>query len=850
MKQAGNCSQAEAQMNRDAGTDQIRSTGFSAFPVSPEFDARPLSIMNDDSPEMDAIQEADVVHIPVEGMTCAACALRIERKLGKTVGVSEAGVNYAAAEAVIRVDSDQSSVRELVDVIRKTGYDVATSLAEVRFEGEESHERAAGLIEDLLSTNGVTDADARARSDGQDVTIRYIPAMISGRSLSRLIDVHRPETLQTGPSQAEEARLRERKMRTRLIVSVAFSLPLAVIAMSHGAFGIPYEHWLQLALATPVVLYAGTPFFSAAWTALRHGGTDMNSLVALGVGSAFLYSTVALFIPERLSEGGMPPVYFEAAALIVTFILVGRFMEERAKGRTGEAIERLKALQPDEVRILRMGEAVIIPAEEVVLGDRVRILPGERIPVDGRVVEGSSPVDEAMVTGESVPVTKSRGDGVVAGTTNTSGVLEVEVTRTGPDTMLSQITHLVSRAQATKAPVQQLADRIASIFVPIVMVIAVGTALVWWFIGPDPALDNALLRFVSVLIIACPCALGLATPTAIVVGTGRAAKRGILIRDAAALQKLASIQTVAVDKTGTLTHGSLSIPRIEPSDNSDEETLLSLVASLEQVSEHPIGRAIVSEAERRELMLRDPSDVEVVPGKGLTGVVRKKTIHAGNAGYLEDRGVEVVAVPDDVVGSVIHVAEDSSYLGWMEAVDTLREEVPAVIASLAEMNRDVVLLTGDREAAARHIATAAGISTWHAHLLPVQKVEHLERLKAADARVAMVGDGINDAPALATADLGIAVHSGSDVAREASDVTLMKHDLGLIPEAIRLSSDTMTVIKQNLFFAFIYNVICIPIAAGALYPAFGLLLSPVIASAAMALSSVSVVSNSLRLKGR
>lgn len=801
-----------------------------------------------DTKMMESSSQPDAVHIPVEGMTCAACALRIERKLAKLEGVLGAGVNYAAAEAIVSTKGEGPGFGDMISVIRKAGYDVKTSLAEVRFDGNAAMDNAEALERELTTRNGITDVNLETRGTGVDVIIRYIPAMIPGTTLGNIIEEHRPSASRTGPPPELVARMKERKMRSRLIVGTVFSVPLAVIAMSHGAMGLPYEHWIQLALALPVVFYAGSPFFSAAWTALRHGSTDMNTLVALGVGSAFSYSTIALFIPERLGDGGMPPVYFEAAALIVTFILVGRYLEERAKSRTGEAIDKLRALQPDEVRVIRNGESCLIPAGEVVLGDTVRILAGERIPVDGRIVSGESPVDESMVTGESLPVLKTAGDSIVGGTNNTSGVLTVEVTRTGPDTMLSQITELVSRAQATKAPVQQLADRIASVFVPIVLVLAAGTAVLWWMLGPPPVLDHALLRFVSVLIIACPCALGLATPTAIVVGTGRAARRGILIRDAASLQMLSEIRTVAMDKTGTATNGVLDVTRIHPVGAVSEEAFMSLVASLEQVSEHPIGRAIFSAAVSRGCTLIDPVDVVIQPGRGLTGHVGAFRVVAGKGSFLQENGIKIDPVPEDVIGSVVHVSRDGAYLGWLEATDTLRAETRTVVKDLGEMGRSVILLTGDRAPAASQIAQEAGIESWEAGLLPDEKVAHLMALKHSGSRVAMVGDGINDAPALAAADLGIAVQSGSDIVREASDVTLMKNDLTLIPEAFRLSSETMTVIRQNLFLAFVYNIICIPIAAGALYPAFGILLSPVLASAAMALSSISVVTNSLRLR--
>ena len=439
---------------------------------------------------------------------------------------------------------------------------------------------------------------------------------------------------------------------------------------------------------------------------------------------------------------------------------------------------------------------------------------------------------------------------VVSGSTTTSGVLFVEVTRIGPDTMLAQITELVSRAQATKAPVQQLADRVASIFVPVVMGIATVTAFVWWFAGPDPRLDNALLRFVSVLIIACPCALGLATPTAIVVGTGRAAKRGILIRDAATLQRLADVQVLATDKTGTLTTGELSVAQIQlgPGIESEAE-LLGLVGALERSSEHPIGTCLVAEARHRGLELSEPANIDIRPGKGLSGDVSSRKVMVGTRAYLEGNGVSVSPVTG-ITGSVVHVALDGIQAGWLEVSDTIRLDSAATMRTLETLDIETIMLTGDHEEAARHIAGQLGMEDVRASLLPAEKVEHVKRLARGDKTVAMLGDGINDAPGLAAADVGMAVHTGSDIAREASDVTLMKNDLGLVPESFMLARETMKVIRQNLFFAFVYNVICIPIAAGALYPAFGLLLSPVIASAAMAMSSISVVSNSLRLRAR
>lgn len=795
--------------------------------------------------------ENESLTIPVEGMTCAACALRIERKLNKTAGVARAGVNYSSEEAVISRAAGGPAIKELVGVIRKTGYGVRTSIAETHFDGEEASARLAGLLSELETTNGVIDVETASDAAGVKVTIGYLPTILSGRSLSKLISTYRPTTLSSLTPDVDEKKNRERAMRLRLIVAIVFSTPLAVLAMSHGAIEVSNPHVVQLLLTLPVVLYSGTPFFGAAWTALRHRATDMNTLVALGVGSAFTYSTVATLAPHLVAaNSAMPDVYFEAAALIVTFVLVGRWLEERAKGRTGEAIAMLKSLQPDQARVLRNDVEMMIDVPEVELGERVRILPGERIPVDGYVTEGESPVDEAMVTGESVPVTRRKGDPVIAGTTNTSGVLVVEVSKVGPDTMLNQIAGMVSRAQATKAPIQLLADRVAAVFVPSVLVLATLTGIVWWFVGPDPSLDNALLRFVAVLIIACPCALGLATPTAIVVGTGRAARRGILIRDAASLQRLATITDVATDKTGTVTTGQLTVVDVKVADWMDKHELVRLTASVESWSEHPLAKAVIEYSESLDLLPSRASDVAVHPGSGISAKIDGKLVVVGNERYVEAATGTDLDIETGIPGSRIVVAIDGVFAGMLIAADTMRPDAPGMVSRLMRSGRQVHMLTGDNELTANAVAKESGITAVHAGLLPGEKVDVVQSLKTRGLSVAMIGDGINDAPALAAADIGIAVQSGSDIARETSDVTLMRNDLTLVPDVFDLATDTMKVIKQNLFFAFVYNVILIPIAAGALYPAFGILLSPVLASAAMALSSISVVTNSLRLKRR
>jgi len=792
-------------------------------------------------------RSAESIAIPIEGMTCAACALRIERKLNKLDSISEAGVSYATEEALVFADAGEVELAELVDVIRRTGYEVTTALAETRFEGPTGRSQSEALLATLEGTNGVVDITSTETSGVFEISIRYVTGMLSGRQLSGIINRYRPAEESVETDERERARIQKKAgaIKRRLAVGAILSLPLAVLAMSHGLIDLQYSHLVQLLLATPVVVYSGLPFFAGATKALRHGAADMNTLVALGVASAYGYSVWAVVN----AGSAMPEVYFEAASLIVVFVLFGRFLEERAKGKTGEAIRLLKNLQPKMVRVLNGGIATEILADEVTLGERVRVLAGERISVDGYVLSGESAVDESMMTGEPLPVFKRLGSKVVAGTLNTNGVLEIEVSRTGPDTVLNQIAKLVTRAQASKAPIQHLADRIAAVFVPIVLVIATLTALVWWFVGPDPAFSNALLRFVSVLIIACPCALGLATPTAIVVGTGRAAKSGILIKNAAAIQRLSDVRVLALDKTGTLTEGKPSVRSVNRFGDLSEDYLVQIAASVEEQSEHPLARAVLDEAKRRGLDSIGTSAVEVFAGRGITAKVDGHQVVVGNARLLEERNIEIPTFESiDESDTRVFVASDGTAAGYFSIGDALKAEAAETVNGLMTRSIRVVMLTGDRVESARSVAAELGITEIHADLLPEDKVSIVELLKSDGSAVAMIGDGINDAPALAAADIGFAVRSGSDIAYEASDITLMTSDLRLSGEALSMANATMGVIKQNLFFAFIYNVICIPIAAGVLFPAFGILLSPVLASVAMALSSVSVVTNSLRLK--
>jgi len=806
-------------------------------------------------PELDIkpLNGPDELAIPIEGMTCAACALRIERKLNKAEGVSSAAVNYATEEAIVHADLKGLPLPDIVSVIEKTGYGVRKSLAETHLSGSDVEAKAQELSDKLLSTNGILSVHQTAVSDGMDVSVAYISSMIPGATLERLFAGYASTSSRFDESEDVEA-AKDKRYKTTLrqfVFALVLSIPLAVLAMSHGAFNLPYDHLIQLALATPVVLYSGRPFFSGAWSAIRHGAADMNTLVALGVSAAYVYSVGAIFLPGIFQQtaGGMPEVYFEAAALIVTLILMGRVLEERAKGKTGAAIRSLLNLQPSKISVITKEGELEMDADQVVLGMQVRVRPGERIPVDGRVVDGSSSVDESMLTGESVPVLKQKDARVSTGTVNTTGSLVLEVVRTGKDTMLSQIIALVQRSASSKAPIQDLADRISAIFVPFVLILAVITGIVWYVSGPEPVLNHALLRFVSVLIVACPCALGLATPTAIVVGTGRAAKRGILVKNAEALQLADSIGVIALDKTGTVTIGKPQVVSTQPSPGFTAEGLLEMAASVEMHSEHPLARAVVEKADEMGSSYSPATGFESVTGRGASGTSNEQLIIVGSKTYLDENQVQVVdEVLDSEATSVFHVAVNGIYAGSIQVGDAIRSTSVQAIKTLQDMGIRVVMLTGDSSQAADQIARKVGIDEVHSELLPGQKVEAIEALQRSGVRVAMVGDGINDAPALARADVGFAVRSGSDIAIESADVTLMSSDLAVLSEAIALSRDTMKTIRQNLFFAFIYNIILIPVAAGVLFPFFGIVLSPVLASGAMALSSVSVVTNSLRLK--
>jgi P-type Cu+ transporter len=742
------------------------------------------------------------VTLPVGGMSCAACAARIEKVLSATEGVREANVNFATSRATI-------------------SYDPATT----------APDRLAATVEDA----GYRVPELPAGDDGA-----------AGE-----------------PEQDWEAREREeeyRGTRRRFLVALLFGLPVAVMGMLHLEF--PGSRWLQLLLTTPVFFYAGWPSLSGAWAALRHRAADMNTLVAIGTGAAYLFSIVSTTFSGLLAVHGehgahaaTPPVYFEATVVIIALVLLGRMLEARAKARTGDAIRRLMGLQARTARVVRGGTEVELPIEQVVPGDVVIVRPGEKIPVDGVVQTGESAVDESMLTGESLPVSKRAGDEVFGATINGTGAFRFEATKVGKDTALQQIIRLVQQAQGQKAPIQRLADVISGIFVPVVLMIAIATFVVWFDLAPvEVRLQQALVAFVSVLIIACPCALGLATPTAIMVGTGCGAEMGILIKGGESLETAHRITTVVLDKTGTLTHGKPELTDVVVIGATREDELLRLVAGAERFSEHPLADAIVRGAQARGLVLPEAAGFNSLTGRGLEATVEGRKLLVGNRRLMEERGIGVSALVAEVERlssagrTPMLVAVDGHAAGVVAVADTLKDTSAPAVAALKRMGLQVVMISGDNRRTAEAVAREVGIERVLAEVLPEQKAQEVSRLQAEGKKVAMVGDGINDAPALAQADVGIAIGTGTDVAMEAADITLIRGDLTSVATAIQLSRVTMRTVRQNLFFAFVYNILGIPIAAGVLYPFFGLMLSPMIASAAMALSSVSVVTNSLRLR--
>ncbi len=734
----------------------------------------------------------ETLTLPVEGMTCASCVLRVEKALKKVDGVSAAAVNLATEKATVEYDPARVTLEKLQTAVADSGYTLKTPAVE-------------------------KETPAAAVSGEKPIS-----------PLSRL--------------------------RQDLILSIALSLPVLVLSMLgmttwfHHSFFLSSEQTNKLLflLTTPVLFVTGRRFFAGFITATRHGTADMNTLVAVGTGAAYAYSTVAVLFPEWLGLGHEAHVYFDTAATIITLILLGRYLEARAKQRASDAIHKLLALQPRIAHQLRDGKETDVSIEKVIVSDILRVRPGEKIPVDGLIIAGYTTVDESMMTGESLPVEKRVGDKVVAGSLNNNGSIDFRATAVGQHTMLAQIIALVEEAQGSKAPIQRLADQIASVFVPAVIAIAAATFL-FWFFASGVGFTHAMLNSIAVLIIACPCALGLATPTAIMVGTGVGAGHGILLRNADSLERARKIQTLILDKTGTVTEGKPSVTDVVPLDNFDREQLLRYAASVERRSEHPLALAIADHGSSNGVRFEEVTAFTSQTGFGVLGKVRGDLVIAGNRSLMQEHHVDVQSGQEAAAKfagegkTPVFVAVNGTLAGIIAVADRIKPSSPGAVGALRSMGINVVMMTGDSQEAARHIAAQANIDHVLAEVRPDQKAAFVKAAQQEGNIVAMAGDGINDAPALAQADVGIAMGTGTDIAMEAADVTLMRGDLTLLAEAIRLSSRTVRTIKQNLFWAFVYNVFGIPLAA------LGLL-NPMFAAAAMAFSSVSVVSNSLRLK--
>ena len=817
--------------------------------------------MSERGREIDKLNIAKMskIEIPIVGMTCASCVLKVQNNLQKLPGVKNAIVNLVTEKAMIEIAPDtELNLKDVIKSVRAIGYDVAIQKISIPVEGLAS--ASASIVESSISKlNGIVNVNINPATE--NITVEFVPTIISVENIKSEIEKFGFKVPHLAEEDVElyEEIIKKREyedLKKRFIFSAILTSLILLDMLSHffHHFGDrTVVNYILFLLTTPVMFYGGGKFFRSFLAGIRHLSADMNTLIAIGTGSAYLYSVVATFIPSVFTSiGRTPDVYYETSAVIITLILLGRLLEARARAQTTTAIKKLSSLQPKTATLVKDSEEITVQVKDIKPGDIVLVKPGERIPVDGIIIEGFASVDESVITGESMPVEKKPGDSVIGSTLNKAGSFKFRVTNVGKDTVFSKIIQLVKDSLASKPPIQKLADKVASVFVPIVISIATLSFIIWYLLGYG--FTFALMNFIATLIVACPCALGLATPTAIVVASGKSAEMGILIKNGNALEIANKINLVVFDKTGTITYGKPEVTDIIKLGNLTEDEILRLSASVERNSEHPLAEAIVRYARVRNLKLYEPKNFFSVPGQGVLADVDSSEVAVGNLTFMSNLGIDAKKFENtiDILSNEgktpVFIAVDKRIVGIIAIADTIKHDAKETILNLKKLGIDIAILTGDNYKTARAIANKIGVDKVFAEVLPEQKSEKIEELKKSGYIVAMVGDGINDAPALAKADVAIAIGLGTEVALATADIILLKDDIKGVLQLIKISSKTYKIIKQNLFWAFFYNIILIPIAAGVLYPFTGLLLKPVFASLSMSISSILVVTNSLRIK--